>query len=124
MKKILTALIAIPVMQFALAGSAAADKAAELWVEQAEDVMHHSCTSVTEESGDDPVQLDMIVQLMTAVSLYNRELDISEFAQTDEEKTELRNKFAASIEEQCSDDGEALLAGVVDRAVVKVLTEE
>lgn len=124
MKKIFAALVAIPVMQFAFAGSASADKAAELYLEQAEDIMHHSCTSVVEESGNDPVQLDMIVQLMVAVSLYNRELDISEFARTDEEKTELRNRFAAAIEAECSDDGEALLAGVVDRSVVKVLTEE
>jgi hypothetical protein len=98
-----------------------ADEAAEKMVDEALPHMYHTCASVVEESdGDDDYVLD-IVGKITALSLYNREIDITQYATSDEQKEELRETFLATLTAECGEDEDALLAGVIDDAVKTTL---
>jgi hypothetical protein len=109
---------------FLLAGSwtvALADAEAEKYVDDALPLMYHTCASVVEESQGDNAKVDKVIRSLLAVSLYNREIDISNYAKTDNEKNALQQKFAAVLGEECKKDNNALLAGVIDDAVAAVL---
>ena len=99
----------------------AADEAAEKYIKDAAPLMHHSCASLGGKFKDDKERIIEVVKLMVAVTLYNREIVITDYASTDEEKQVLREKFAARLKRGCDEDPNALLAGVVDRAVVHAL---
>ena len=58
---------------------------------------------------------------MVAVSLINRQIDLEQYASTDEEKEELRTRFVEELRDGCAADRKALVAGIVDAAVKKVL---
>lgn len=100
---------------------ALADAEAEKYVDDALPLMYHSCASVVEESQGDLAKIDKVIKALLAVSLYNREIDITKYAKTDAEKTELQQKFAAALGEECKKDNNALLAGAIDDAVASVL---
>lgn len=109
---------------FLLASSwtiALADADAEKYVDDALPLMYHTCASVVEESQGDNTKVDKVIRSLLAVSLYNREIDISNYAKTDAEKNALQQKFAAVLGEECKKDNNALLAGVIDDAVAAVL---
>ncbi len=98
-----------------------ADEAAEQMVQDALPVMYHTCASVIEESdGDDTYVLD-VVEKMTALSIYNRQIDINDHATSDEDNAQLRETFIAALREGCAEDKDALLGGVVDNAVKSAL---
>ena len=124
MRRLSMALAAALIVSLAVVTPAAADAAAEMYIDQAEEVLHHSCSSLVEEAGGDEMQIEIVMRLLVAVSFYNRNIDISEFAQSDEDKDALNKKFIAAIEKGCEEDSDALLAGVVDRAVVHAFTTE
>ena len=115
-------LIAGLVLVLAHATSAQADAEAEKYVDDALPFMYHTCATVVEESDGKNEYVDKVVRALVAVSLYNREVDISKYAQTDAEKTSLQEKFAAALGEGCKADNNALLAGVIDEAVAHVLS--
>ena len=104
--------------------SATADPGAEIYLDRAEQVLHHSCRSLVEVAGEDPTQIEMVLRSMVAVSLYNREINVADYAKTDDELKELKSTFIDAIRSGCEEDSDALLAGVVDRAVVYALTDE
>ncbi|MGI9513121.1 MAG: hypothetical protein ACR2OL_09495 [Anderseniella sp.] len=106
----------------ALTGTAGADEAAEKMVDDALQYMYHSCNSVVDEAENDNAYIDKVIRALTAVSLYNHEIDISKYAKTDDEKTALHDKFVEAIAKKCKSDKEALLAGVIDDAVVYALS--
>ena len=106
------------------AGPAVADPGAEMYIDRAQEILHHSCASLAEETSGDELQMNMVVGLMVAVSLYNREIDITDFSRTDEENAALSSKFVAAVKKDCEEDADSLLAGVVDRAIVHILTTE
>lgn len=106
------------------AGISLADDAAEKYVKQAASVLHHSCASLGEESREGEARILKVIEMMAAISFYNREVDIADFARTDEEKADLKKKFFTDLKRGCDQDPDALLAGVVDRAVVYALTTE
>ncbi|NVO54314.1 hypothetical protein HW561_00735 [Rhodobacteraceae bacterium B1Z28] len=108
------ALIAMP-------GFLYADEAAEQMVQDALPVMYHTCASVIEEADGDDTYVLAIVEKMTALSIYNREINIEEHATSDEEKAQLREAFLTALKEGCTGDENALLAGVVDGAVKSTL---
>jgi hypothetical protein len=120
MKRVMGALSA-SVLCLALATAANADEAAEKYVDDALPYMYHSCESVVEESKGNTEYIDKVIRALLAVSLYNREIDISKYATTEEDKTALQQKFAAALGEQCKKDNDALLAGAIDTAVASTL---
>ena len=124
MNRVLAGLLVAAVMQLGAAGRAAADDNAEMYLERAEDILHHSCASLVEESSGDENQIEMVVRLMVAVSVYNRDIDINELAPSDDSKAALHAEFISAVQKGCEEDADALLAGVVDRAVVQALTAE
>lgn len=94
-----------------------ADEKAEAMVQEALPLMYHTCISVIEESdGDDLYVLD-VIEKMTALSLYNREINVEELSLTEVQKADLRVNFLAALQSGCAEDSSALLAGVVDAAV-------
>lgn len=102
-------------------GSVLADDAADQMVQDALPLMHHTCASVIEESdGNDEYVLD-VVSKMTALSLYNRQIDIEDYASSDEDKAKLREVFLSALTEGCAGDENALLGGVIDDAVRSTL---
>ena len=118
-KSLLFAALGLP---FALAGSAFADEAAQKLIDGALPLMHHSCESVVEETGGNHERIDEVVRALTAVSVYNRGIVITDYAKTDAEKDVLREKFIVAVKKGCKSDPQALLAGVIDDAVVFALS--
>lgn len=114
-------LIAGSLLVCACASSAQADAEAEKYVDDALPLMYHTCASVVEESDGKTEYVDKVIRSLLAVSLYNREIEISKFAETDADKNKLQEKFAAALGEGCKKDNNALLAGVIDDAVVETL---
>ena len=100
---------------------ALADEAAEQMVQDALPVMHYTCASIAEEADGDEAFVVSVVEKMTALSLYNRQINIEDHATTDEEKAQLRETFIAALSEGCAADKDALLGGVVDTAVKSTL---
>ncbi len=99
------------------AGSAAADEAYDKYMANAAPIMHYSCASLAEDAGEDDARMLEVVRLMVAVSLYNRNIDLSARELSDERKAEIKTKFLAMLEEGCAADSNALLAGIVDHSV-------
>ncbi|WP_298933702.1 hypothetical protein [uncultured Ruegeria sp.] len=105
----------------ALPSVAVADEAAEQMVQDALPVMYHTCVSVVEEADGDEAFIYAVVEKLTAVSIYNRQIDINDHAASDEEKAKLHQAFVEALRDGCADDKDALLAGVVDNAVKSTL---
>ncbi len=84
--------------------------------------MYHSCESVVDEAAGDEGFIEKVVRSLVAVSLYNRDVDISRFTISEEMKTALRDKFIEALKKGCEKDHDALLAGVVDDAVAHALS--
>lgn len=123
MKRVMLA-VGVPMLCWASSSAANADAAAEKYVDDALPLMYHSCKSVVDESKGDNAYIDKVIRSLLAVSLYNREIDISKYATTDAEKTALQQKFAAALGEECKKDNDALLAGAIDDAVASVLQSQ
>ncbi len=81
---------AIPFFMVGSCALALADAEAEKYVDDALPLMYHTCASVVEESQGDNAKVDKVIRALLAVSLYNREVDISKYAKTDAEKNELQ----------------------------------
>ncbi|WP_170763716.1 hypothetical protein [Ruegeria lacuscaerulensis] len=102
-------------------GLGQADDAAEQMVQDALPVMYHTCASVVEEADGDETYIHAVVEKMTALSIYNRQINIEEHATSDEDKAALRETFLSALAEGCAEDKDALLGGVVDNAVKTTL---
>ncbi|WP_217359541.1 hypothetical protein [Ruegeria arenilitoris] len=98
-----------------------ADEAAVQMIQDALPVMHYTCASIAEEADGDEEFVVAVVGKMTALSLYNRQINIEDHATTEEEKAQLREAFIAALSEGCAADKDALLGGVVDNAVKTTL---
>lgn len=98
-----------------------ADEAAEQMVQDALPLMYHTCATVVEEADGDETIIYGIVEKMTALSIYNRQIDINDHTSSDEDKAQLREAFIAALREGCAEDKDALLGGVVDNAVKTTL---
>ena len=105
----------------AIAGTSKAEPTIEFMVQQAAGLLHHSCNSLVEETGGDEDTIVEVVKKMVAVSLINRQVDLEKYAGTDEEKDALRASFVEELKAGCAADRDALLAGIVDASVKKVL---
>jgi hypothetical protein len=124
MMKFRVPLLAFPLISLLLSTSVRADAEAEKYVDDALPLMYHTCKSVVDESNGDNAYVDKVVRALVAVSLYNREVDIANFAKSDDDKAKLRDKFISELAEGCEDDKNALLAGVIDEAVAEALSSK
>jgi hypothetical protein len=122
MKAALSSVLVLALITVLISSAARADAEAEKYVDDALPMMYHTCRSVVDESNGDNAYVDKVVRALLAVSLYNREIDISKFAKSDEDKSKLRDKFIAELADGCKDDNNALLAGVIDDAVSETLS--
>lgn len=101
---------------------ALSDPAAEKYVDDAVPFMYHSCKSVVDEASGDDAYIDKVVRSLAAVSLYNRDVEISTFAISEGKKTAMHDKFVEALKKGCKKDKDALLAGVIDKAVADALS--
>lgn len=98
-----------------------ADPTPEFMVQEASGLLHHSCDSIVEVTGADEDAIVSVVRKMVAVSLINRQIDLSEYATSEDRSEELRTQFIEQVRDGCAADRKALLAGIVDAAVKNVL---
>ena len=122
MSRILIAAALVPAFLFSLSTAVLADEAAEKYVDDALPLMYHSCASVVAEAAGDNAYIEKVIRALAAVSLYNRNVDISTFEVSDEAKNVLHDKFVAALKKGCEADKNALLAGVIDNAVAMALS--
>lgn len=115
--RILSAAACITIM----ASAPRAEPTVEFMVQEAAGLLHHSCDSLVEVTGGDEDSIVDAVKKMVAVSLINRQIDIAQYAKTDEELVALRTAFVEELRAGCKADRNALVAGLVDSAVKKVL---
>lgn len=114
--------LALPALLAATA--AVADEAAETYVEDALPYAYHTCESVVLEADGDEAYTDAAIRALVALSLYNREIDVTRVALSDAQKDALQTKFVATLAEGCAADNDALLAGVIDHAVAAAISSE
>jgi hypothetical protein len=105
------------------AGIARADAAMENYLRNAAPVMHYSCASLVEDAGKNEERILEVVRMMVGVSFYNRQIDITEYDTNAENLKEIKSRFIAELKEACAKDNDALLAGIVDNSVRKILVE-
>lgn len=121
MSRIWNSALLAPALLCSLSTVVLADAEAEKYVDDALPLMYHSCKSVVEEAAGDNAAIDKVIRALVAVSLYNRDVEISRFEVSDEAKTTLHDKFVAALKKGCEADKDALLAGVIDQAVADAL---
>jgi hypothetical protein len=124
MSKIWIKFAAVPAFLLALNAPVFADAEAEKYVDEALPLMYHSCKSVVEEAAGDNAYIENVIRALAAVSLYNRDVQISQFEISDEAKNVLHDKFVAGLKAGCEADNDALLAGVIDKAVSEALVNK
>lgn len=103
------------------ASAAHSEPTPEFMVQEAAGLLHHSCDSLVEITGADEDAIISTVRKMVAVSLINRQIDLAQYATSDEQREELRLQFIEEVRGGCEEDRKALLAGIVDAAVKSVL---
>lgn len=108
----------------AMSTFAKAEPTPELMVQEAAGLLHHSCDSLVEVTGRDEDAIISVVKKMVAVSLINRQIDISSHAESDDKMADMRAAFIEEVRAGCAADRKALLAGIVDSAVKTVLMLE
>jgi hypothetical protein len=96
----------------------------ENYMENAAPVMHYSCATLVDDAGDDTNRMREVVRLMVAVSLHNRQIDVTTYKLDDAQKKEIKAKFVEMLKDGCADDSDALLAGIVDASVHQLLGDK
>ncbi len=99
----------------------AADEVADQMVQDALPLMYHTCNSVVEETDGNEAMIVDVVGKMVALVFINRNIDIAQYAKTDEERATVRADFIEALRAGCENDRDALLAGVVDGSVKSTL---
>lgn len=103
--------------------SAHADNALENYLRNAAPIMHYSCASVVKEAGDNEERIFNVVRLMIGVSLHNRQIDINDYDTSEDNVKEIKARFIEELKQACAKDNNALLAGIVDASVRKILVD-
>jgi hypothetical protein len=106
------------------AGTALSDDEFDNYMEKAAPVMHYSCASLAEDSGGDTDKMLHAVRMMVAVSLSNRNIDLTTYDLDDAKKEEIKAKFLSMLEDGCASDSNALLAGIVDQSVHELVGDK
>lgn len=98
-----------------------ADPTPKFMTQEAAGLLHHSCDSLVEVTNEDEDAIVSVVRKMVAVSLINRQIDLSKHVTSDEHGEELRAKFIELVRDGCDADRKAVLVGIVDNAVKNTL---
>ncbi|GMW08156.1 MAG: hypothetical protein AMXMBFR8_29520 [Nevskiales bacterium] len=115
--------VAASALVVTFATTASADEAAEKYVDDAAPYMYHSCRSVVAEAAGNEGYIDTVIRAQVAVSLYNREIDVSAVEISADRRSKLHDRFIAALRSGCERDKNALLAGVIDRAVAHAISD-
>jgi hypothetical protein len=94
------------------------------YMKKAAPVMHYSCATLVDDAGDDTNRMREVVRLMVAVSLHNRQIDVTTYKLDDAQKEEIKAKFLEMLKDGCANDSDALLAGIVDTSVHQLLGDK
>ena len=119
--RILTLSLAATIALAANSHIVSADEVADQMVQDALPLMYHTCSSVVDETDGDEAMIVDVVGKMVALVFINRNIDIAQYAKTDEEKATVRADFIEALRAGCENDRDALLAGVVDGSVKSTL---
>ena len=102
----------------------AQDKKPEDYLKKAEPFMNLSCQALVDTYGDNAEEMGDIVELMVAVSVINRQIDITKFLANDDDKAEFGQFLQVAVTTLCEEDVHSLLAGNVDRVVAFAFADE
>ena len=94
------------------------------YLKAAEPYMNLSCQALVDTYGDDEKHVEEIIELMIAVSVINRQIDITKLLETDQDKDDFGKYLEQALTVQCEEDVQGLLAGNVDRAVAFAFTDD
>lgn len=97
------------------------DDTALIYLEEAAGTLHHSCRSLVARYGDDEDAIFDVIEGMIAVSLYNRRIDFTALDLTDAEREEIHAEFLDELGDGCAVDADAMIAGIVDRVVARLV---
>ena len=119
-----TKLLAPLVLTFALIGSATADDAKKRdYIAEARPYLHMSCEALVEAHGEDDKKMEAIVHSMVAVSLINREIDVTKLLADKKDQDAFGVFLEKALTAQCEEDVHSLLMTNVDRAIVYAFAE-
>lgn len=88
------------------------------YIAEAQPYLHLSCEGLVNALGEDEEKLEKAIGLMMAVSLINRNIDITKLITTKEAEGEFREFLEKALRKQCENDAQTLMAAYVDRAIV------
>ena len=107
----------------ACSNAIAKDKKADSYLEAAKPYLHLSCKGLIDTYGKDEKKMAEVVELMIAVSVINREIDITKLLDTDTDKAEFGDFLKKALTAQCKEDAQSLMVSNVDRAIVYAFAE-
>lgn len=122
MLKKLNILAAICFMLIGIAGNANAENKQKQepkrdYITEAQPYLHLSCEGLVDVLGEDEEKIENVIGLMMAVSLINRNIDITKLITTEKSETEFRTFLEKALRKQCADDAQSLMVTNVDRAI-------
>ncbi len=107
-----------------ITASAEEEKTVEDYINDARPYLHMSCESAWQSSGPNDAEYINIINRVVAISFINHDFDVALVNNKPEAEQELlRKAFYDDIGKQCSKRPQRLLAGVVDRSLVRAFVE-
>jgi hypothetical protein len=109
---------------FAFTANADEQKTVEDYINDARPYLHLSCQLAWLKSGENDEEYINIINRIVAISFINHNFDVALVNNEPEaEQERLRKAFYDDIGKQCSKRQQRLLAGVIDRALVRAFNE-
>lgn len=94
------------------------------YIKEAQPYLHLTCEGLVEAYGKDEKKTESIVELMVAVSLINRSIDITKLIESKEDEAEFGKYLEKALTSQCEADVESLMIANVDNAIVYAFGEK
>lgn len=128
MFKKLTILVALIYLNIGIHSNVYADtkpknEQLEDYISQAQPYLHLSCEGLVNALNEDEEQIEKAIGLMLAVSLINRNIDITKLIKTKDAEGEFRELMEKGLKKQCENDVQSLMISNVDRVVVYAFGE-
>jgi hypothetical protein len=99
-------------------------KTIEEYINEARPYLHLSCELAWQKSGPNDDEYINIINRIVAISFINHDFDVALVNNKPEaEQERLRKAFYDDIGKQCSNRPQRLLAGVIDRSLVRAFVE-
>jgi hypothetical protein len=108
----------------AITANAEEQKTVEDYINEARPYLHLSCELAWQKSGPNDDEYINIINRIVAISFINHNFDVALVNNEPEaEQERLRKAFYDDIGKQCSKRPQRLLAGVIDRSLVRAFVE-